>query len=45
MGVYYKVVNPVKCEYLDPGYFGEAIKRHGVLRNGVHRSTKVPYYG
>ncbi len=35
MGAYYKVVNPVKRQYLDPDYFGEAIKRHSVLRNGV----------
>ncbi len=35
MGSYYKVANPVKREYLDPGYFGEAIKASSVLRDAV----------
>ena len=35
MGQYFKFVNPVKRQYIDPFYFGENIKASGVLQ-GYH---------
>ena len=32
MGAYFKVVNPAKRQYLDPGWFGEGEKFSSVLR-------------
>lgn len=32
MGIFYKIVNPVKMEYLDPLWFGEGMKFNQVLR-------------
>lgn len=35
MGVYYKIVNPAKRQFLDPGVFGEGVKFSSVLQ-GKH---------
>lgn len=35
MGVYYKIVNPAKRQYLHPACFGEGIKWRSVLRGGL----------
>ena len=35
MGTYYIFVNDTKSEYIDPFYFGDSIKRRGIL-NGLH---------